>query len=157
MSWHKPIGGVESVTLYPADAVKQALFSQEGCEVEFQSGAYPVEVMLVDDASSYEEIVEPTNGVVKVEHRLTLVARHCDADEWLSEEFLERLSQEGVIATVGLCDGRRVLVGYSQHFAEEQPLLLDKMASFSGRELLDTPTVTLMLVSHDTDLAAAIK
>ena len=51
---YKPIGGVESVALYPAEAVVKALFSSEGCEVEFSS--MPLEVALIDDASHYEEI-----------------------------------------------------------------------------------------------------
>ena len=51
---YKSIGGVESVALYPAEAVARALFSNEGCEVELLGT--PVEVTLMEDASHYEEI-----------------------------------------------------------------------------------------------------
>lgn len=154
MAVHKPVGGVESVALYPADAVEQALFSKGGCEVAFRSASEVVEVALVDDGSLYEEVVESARGVVKVTHRLSLVSRRCDAEAWLSLSFLERASQEGLIALVRLCDGRQMVVGYSQHFAEEQPLMLERVELSSGKELLTTPTVTLHLVSHDTSLAA---
>ena len=52
---YKPVGGVESCTLYPADAVVTALFSSEGCEVEL-SGT-PMEVELLEDKSNYEEMI----------------------------------------------------------------------------------------------------
>lgn len=151
---YKPVGGVESVALYPADAVTQALFSQEGCEVEFRADAEVVEVELIDDGSCFEEIVSSANGVVGVAHTLTLVARRCSAEEWLAPRFLERTAQDGVIAVVKLCDGRSLIVGYSQHFGDEQPLRLESVCVTSGKELLDTPIVTIRLVSHDAALAA---
>lgn len=150
----KPVGGVEAVVLYPADAVKHALFSQWGCEVEFQGEG--VAVALIDDASLYEEVVKSAKGIVGVTHSLTLVARYKDAGVWLATPFLERLAQEGVIATVALSDGRSIVVGYSQHFGEEQPLMLESVTTSSGRALAETPSVTLRLVSHDTALAAEI-
>ena len=150
----KPVGGVDAVVLYPADAVKHALFSQWGCEVEFQGEG--VAVALIDDASLYEEVVSSAKGIVGVTHSLTLVARYKDAGVWLATPFLERLAQEGVIATVALSDGRSIVVGYSQHFGEEQPLMLESVTTSSGRALSETPSVTLRLVSHDTALAAEI-
>ena len=123
----KPVGGVEAVVLYPADAVKHALFSQGGCEVEFQGEG--VAVALIDDASLYEEVVSSAKGIVGVTHSLTLVARYKDAGVWLATPFLERLAQEGVIATVALSDGRSIVVGYSQHFGEEQPLTLESVTT----------------------------
>lgn len=152
----KPVGGVDAVVLYPADAVKHALFSQGGCEVEFWEDVQGVAVNLIEDASLYEEVAKSVNGIVGVTHNLTLVARYKDAGEWLATPFLDRLAQEGAIATVALSDGRRIVVGYSQHFGEEQPLMLASVTTSSGKALLDTPSVTLRLVSHDTALAAEI-
>ena len=48
---YKPVGGVESVALYPADAVVTALFSSDGCEVELSG--IPIEVPLLEDCSQY--------------------------------------------------------------------------------------------------------
>lgn len=153
-SMHKPIGGVESVALYPADAVDVALFSSCGCEVSFFDT--PIEVELLDDSSVYEEKTESRCGVIKVTHRLTLVADRDEAEGWLSNEFLERASLEGVVATVKLCDGRRLLVGYSANFRDEQPLRLESVVCSSGSSLHDRPTTTLLLVSQDTEFSQEI-
>lgn len=148
---YKPVGGVESCSLYPAEAVQTALFSSEGCQATL-SGK-PVEVMLLDDASHYEEVVESRDGVTKISHRLTLVAERGDAEPWLDIDFVERASIEGLVAVVGLADGRSVLVGHSLHFGSEQPLRLQTMTSASGSKLHEIPTVTLLLTSCDTEFS----
>ena len=142
---YKPVGGVESVTLYPANAVESALFSSDGCEVD-----------LLDDLSQYEECAECNDGVACVSHRLSIVADRRDASDWLTIEFLEQVLYEGLVAVVSLCDGRRLLVGYSAQFTTEQPLRLESLTSSSGSRLHDTPTVTLRLVSYDTEFSPEI-
>lgn len=151
---YKPVGGVESCTLYPADAVESAIFSVEGCKVELAtSSSEVVDVELVDDASLYEEEVVVDCGIVKVAHRLTLVAHRNSAAPWLDADFLNRAASEGVIAIIRLVDGRELIAGYSQRFADEQPLLLNGMVVTSKRRIADTPTATLQLVSFDTDFS----
>lgn len=152
---YKPVGGVESVTLYPANAVVAALFSSEGCEVTL-SMVTPTKIELLDDRSFYEELSECKNGATKVTHTLHLEADRLLASEWLDSTFLERCSTEGMMAIVSLCDGRRILVGYSSQFGNEQPLRLKALTSSSGSRLHDTPTVTLQLVSHDTEFSKEI-
>ena len=151
---YKPVGGVESVALYPAEAVARALFSNKGCEVELLGT--PVEVTLMEDASHYEEITRLECGTTSVLHQLHLVAEMSEGEKWLDEQFLERALFEGVIAVVTLCSGVRLLVGYSAHFSNEQPLRLDSITSSSGSTLHDTPSVTLRLVSCDTEFSAHI-
>lgn len=148
---YKPVGGVERAILYPAEAVQTAIFSSEGCCATLVGEA--LEVPLLDDASSYDEVVECRNGIAKIAHRLNLVADRGKAEPWLDADFLERASIEGVVAVVELADGRRVLVGYSLRFGSEQPLRLQGLTSASGSKLLDTPTVALQLVSHDTEFS----
>lgn len=153
-SSYKPIGGVESATLYPADAVEMALFSSNGCEVALQGEAIAVE--LLDDASYYQEVAENHQGAKRVSHTLHLVADRIKGQRWLEEEFLERCAVEGVIAAIKLCDGRHLLAGYSATFASEQPLRLESATSTSGTSPHDIPTVTLRLVSHDTAFSPVI-
>ena len=148
LSKSKPIGGVESVALYPADAVVAALFSSEGCEVELSGVA--VEVPLLEDSSYYTESSETTHGVTRISHLLHLVADINDASEWLTDEFLERASFEGFVAVISLCSGRRLLAGYSALFINEQPIRLESLTSTSGNSLHDIPSVTLRLIAHDT-------
>ena len=151
---YKPVGGVESVALYPADAVVTALFSSSGCEVSL-SGT-PLEVELLEGLSHFEEYSEVKNGATRIVHELHLVADREEALPWLEREFLERIALEGSIAVVTLCDGRRLLVGYSALFGEEQPLRLDKLTSASGNSPHDTPTVTLQLSACDREFAQPI-
>lgn len=151
---YKPIGGVERVLLYPTEAIDSVLFSSDGCEVEVS--ATPLEVELLDDASHYEEESDCTNGITRISHRLHLVADRREAEAWLATDFLERVAIEGVVARVTLCDGRTLLVGYSSHLGNEQPLHLECLISSSGSTLRDKPTVTLRLVSHDTEFASEI-
>ena len=151
---YKAVGGVEHVALYPTDAVETALFSSEGCEVTL---AYsPIEVLLVDDSSRYEEEATCREGVSLVTHRLHLVADRCSAEQWLDQEFLERAAEEGVVAVVKLCDGRTLLVGYSARFGNEQPLRLDSLISSSGEGVHDSPRVTLQLRSYDTEFSTEL-
>ena len=151
---YKSIGGVESVALYPADAVVKALFSSEGCEVEL-SGT-PIEVALIEDSSHYEESSCLECGTTTVSHKLHLVAEMSDGERWRDEQFLERAFFEGFVAVVTLCSGVRMLVGYSARFTNEQPLRLDSITSASGSTPHETPSVTLRLVSRDTDFSAHI-
>ena len=151
---YKSIGGVESVALYPAEAVVTALFSSEGCEVEL-SGC-PIEVPLLDNASYYEESSHSKCGTTTISHLLHLVAERSDGEEWLDNSFLERASLEGVVAIISLCSGVRLLAGYSAQFGCEQPLRLDSVTASSGTSPHDTPSVALRLLSHDTDFSAKI-
>ena len=151
---YKPVGGVESATLYPADAVEMALFSDDGCEVELSGEGLCVP--LLDDGSHYEERAECKGGIHKVAHALHLVADRASGDEWFDADFLERASVDGVVAVITLYDGRRLLLGYSAHFGGEQPLRLESLESSSGESLHDIPTATLRLVSYDTEFSPEI-
>jgi hypothetical protein len=151
---YKAVGGVERVALYPTEAVEEALFSSEGCEVTL--AASPIEVEPLDDGSRYEEEATNRDGATLVTHRLHLVADRSSAERWLEQDFLERAAVEGVVAVVTLCDGRTLLVGYSAHFGNEQPLLLDSLTSSSGEGAHDSPRVTLQLHSHDTEFSTEL-
>jgi hypothetical protein len=78
---YKAVGGVERVALYPTEAVEEALFSSEGCEVTL--AASPIEVELLDDGSHYEEEATIRDGATLVTHRLHLVADRSSAERWL--------------------------------------------------------------------------
>ena len=151
---YKPVGGVESCALYPADAVVMALFSSEGCKIQL-SGT-PVEVTLLDDASKYDEESSLKDGVASISHTLCLVAERGRADEWLNNAFVERAAFEGFVAVISMSDGRRLLAGYSVQLGDEQPLRLEKISSTSGVNLHDIPSVLLQLTSQDADFSPEI-
>jgi hypothetical protein len=150
----KPVGGVEWVLLYPADAVETALFSSDGCEVTLSEEA--LEVVLMEDCSYICEEAKCVGGATKITHSLTLVAERGAASEWLETEFLERASIDGVVAVVTLEDGRSLLVGYSSRFGCDYPLRLVSLCSSSGSSPCERPTLTLQLVSCDTEFSHEI-
>lgn len=151
---YKSVGGVESCSLYPTDAVTTALFSCEGCEIVL-SGT-PIEVPLLDDTSKYEECSQAEAGATITSHTLHLVAERNEAKQWFDNDFIEQAHTEGFVAIISLCDGRRLLAGYSAQFGNEQPLRLKSLTSTSGTSLNDTPSVTLQLISQDTEFSTEI-
>ena len=118
-------------------------------------------IFLIGDSIRFGAKGSPGYGVYvkkKLEGKaeVYLVADRGEAEAWLNNDTLERLAIEGAVATVGLEDGRRLLVGYSPHFGNEQPLRLEGLVSTSGRSLHDKPSVTLRLISHDTEFSNEI-
>ena len=150
----KPKGGVARVALHTADAVGSLAVGDEGCRVRFADE--PLEVLLTDDRSLFEEQLSVEEGVMSVEHRLTMVADRNHAPQWLETEFLYRATHEGLIAEVVLNDSRRLLVGYSLRLQGEQPLRLQSLTAASGQRPNDTPTLTLTLAATDAEMAMPI-
>ncbi len=151
---YKPVGGVARAVLYPAGEDMDFRFADGVCTADF--GCKPLEVPLIDDRSSFEELFDNSSGPVSVTHTLTLVAERGAAERWLSPEFAACVSRQGVVADVTLNDGRRLLVGCSERMERDFPLRFVSLRSDSGKKLSDTPTLTLTLRSTDTDAAAEI-
>lgn len=91
---YKPVGGVRSVTLYAADTVGRLL----------------AEVELIDDSSTYREVLAAEKGCGVVKHTLTLKALYSGAAAWLSREFIEEATSVGVVAHISLNDLRQITV-----------------------------------------------
>jgi len=151
---YKPVGGVARAALYPTYGDIELRFEGGACTVKFN--CEPVAVPLIDDRSSFGELLDNSSGPISVTHTLTLVAELGAAARWLSSEFAADMSQEGVIADVTLNDGRRLIVGCSERMKRDFPLRFVSLRSDSGKRLSDTPTLTLTLRSTDTEPAAAI-
>ena len=145
---YKPVGGVARVALYPTYGDLRLSFADGVCEAEFYCKS--AEVPLIDDRSSFEELLSNSSGPISVTHTLTLVAERNAAAQWLSAEFADALSRQGVIADVTLNDGRRLIVGCSERMERDFPLRFVSLRSDSGKRLSDTPTLTLTLRSTDT-------
>ena len=130
---YKPVGGVRSVTLYAADAVGRLL----------------AQVELIDDSSSYSQVLVVEKGVGVVRHTVTLKALYISAEEWLDSRFIEMATYGGVVAEVTLNDSRQITVGYSESLKFEQPLRLKRLEIDSAHSVAQIPTVTLVLCSED--------
>ena len=133
---YKPVGGVRSVTLYAADTV----------------GGVLAEVELIDDSSTYKEVLAAEKGCGVVRQTLTLKALYSSAAAWLSREFIEEATLAGLVAKVTLNDLRQITVGYSEILKFEQPLRLKSLEIDSKHSVEQTPTVTLELCCESITL-----
>ncbi len=138
---YKPIGGVLAARLY-------TLGTATSLEEVLQGEA--VEVELEDDGSLYEEKICSVEGLVSVQHTLTLCSDHHRAAAWFGDDFLARCAAEGVVAEVRLATDEHIVVGWSERFALEQALRLESLDFRSGTRPNDSPQVRLTLVSKDT-------
>ena len=125
----------------------------DGFSVESVVEGGGIEVELIDDGSSYEELFISTDGLVSVQHTLTLTARRGVADEWLDKRFLELCAAQGVVARVLLSSGESLTVGWSERFGVEQALRLEQMHLQSGSKPTDEPRICLKLKAVDTQSA----
>ena len=142
--FYKPVGGILSAELfYVGDFVSEAeMVEGRGVAVE-----------LIDYKSSYEERLLADNGLVSVQHTLTLASDRNLAREWLSQEFVQRCTTEGVVARVRMATGEQIVVGTDPRFGFEQALRLGSLGFQSGCSPNDSPRVTLTLKCHDTHSA----
>ena len=147
----KPIGGIAHCALYPADSVRIESVTTGGCSVSFVGEPYEFE--LFDERSTFSEQMLSDKGILKVIHRLELVADRNFASAWLAPAFTHQAIDRGVVARLTLTDGRELLVGYSWKFASERPLRLSSLTFNSGSRANETPTLTLTLTSEDTAFA----
>ena len=141
---YKPIGGVSRAELFVVG---------DGFSVESVVEGGGIEGELIDDGSSYEELFISTDGLVSVQHTLTLTARRGVADEWLDKRFLELCAAQGVVARVLLSSGESLTVGWSERFGVEQALRLEQMHLQSGSKPTDEPRICLKLKAVDTQSA----
>lgn len=141
---YKPVGGLLRAELFALEGLSSA--------EDMVSGA-GVEVSLMDDGSSYEELHSAEGLPVSVQHTLTLCSDRNLAREWFDEQWLARLASEGVAARVTLSTGEQIVLGYSERFGFEQALRLQSLKFFSGKSPNESPRVQLVLRSHDTQSA----
>ena len=135
----KPVSGIREVRL--------AMAREFGPQSTFT--AYE----LIDDRSSYVETLTAEKGLLRVEHRLTLVFDKHQADEWFDRSWMDRCAVEGVVAAITTAAGERLRIGVSTRFATEQALRLERFTFESGEKPVDRPVAILVLTSEDTDRA----
>ena len=141
---YKPVGGLLRAELFALEGLSSA--------EDMVSGA-GVEVSLMDDGSSYEELHSAEGLPVSVQHTLTLASDRNLAREWLSQEFVQRCTVEGVVARVTMATGEQIVVGTDPRFGFEQALRLSSLGFMSGSSPNDSPRVILTLKCHDTHSA----
>ena len=145
----KPAGGIAAVAVVPAGAA--AVGSPE------EIAAAAVAVPLVEGRSSYDETVMSDNGIIRVEHRLTIAVPPDYAHEFFGEDIMRQWASAGTAAVVVTEAGERLVVGWSERFGSEQPLRLAGIGASTGTTPHETPAVVLTFRSVDTAPATRIQ
>lgn len=151
------MGGIRSVCLCTSDNIAKAEFIDNATvcsQLGFVDNSAVMECMLLEDCSSFEEVLTFDNGVVAVQHTLILTADRNLAEAWLEPKFRSESEDKGLCAIMTLNDGRRLLVGYSERFGGCQPMHISKIVVSSGCRPADIPKITMSLESYDTSVAA---
>ena len=144
IKFYKPVGGILSAELF---------FASDLHSVDDMVKGQGIDVELCDDRSTYEEHFSAESGLVSVQHTLTLASDRNLAREWLSQEFVQRCTAEGVVARVTMATGEQIVVGSDPRFGFEQALRLSSLGFMSGSSPNDSPRVILTLKCHDTHSA----
>jgi hypothetical protein len=142
--FYKPVGGILSAELFP---------TRELSSIEHAIAGRGIAVYLMDDGSLYEESFVEHDGLVSVEHTLTLCSDRHLSQAWFDEDFLQRAAVEGVAARILLATGEELTLGWSERFGFEQTLRLRSLSFDSGSQPNDSPRTVLTLVACDTHSA----
>lgn len=142
--FYKPVGGILSAELF---------LVRELSSIENLTAGEGIKVELVDDGSTYEERFQTQDGLVSVQHTLTLRSDRKLSEEWFSTELMQILAAEGAVARVEMATGEVITVGYSPRFGFEQALRLESLKFNSGQKPNNSPSVELKLQSEDLSTA----
>ncbi len=136
----KPIGGIVAAELFLVNGLKSRndMSKTEG-----------IKVNLSDYASHYDESFLSDNGLVSVNHTLTLVAAREDAKAWIDAEFLRNCAADGVAAKVTLSTGEKLTIGWSEKMQFEQALRLKSLTCSTGTRPKHRPRIELVLSCCD--------
>ena len=145
----KPAGGISSVAVVPAGS------AAVGSPAAIAAAAEPVP--LVDERSSYEEICDSSDGIVRVEHRLTIAVPLDYARSRFGDEECRMWASAGTAAIVETVAGERLAVGWSERLGSEQPLRLVRMKISTGTSPREIPAAVLTFRSVDGSQAVRIQ
>lgn len=146
ISCAKHLGGVCSIGLLSASEIGS--LSYDSAERCFSSllpidGGELRDVAFAEGSAWLEEVVEPDGTT---HHKLRFALRGLQSGV---VEELRRLSQEGMVAVVGLHGGEKLLVGYSALAAADYPLRLSEVRLDSGSSKEQRTSLSVTLCSTD--------
>ena len=142
--FYKPVGGILSAELFP---------TRELSSIEDAIAGRGIAVELMDDGSLYEESFVEHDGLVSVEHTLTLKASRDKAQEWFSVELMQILAVEGAVARIEIATGEVIIVGHCQRMSFEQAMRMESLKFSSGQKPNTQPSVSLTLRCRDLSSA----
>ncbi len=147
---NKPVGGVAGVSLYRKSDIEAVWVADGLCAgIDLRTGAAPLTVPLAEDRSSYTEESVGEEALPATRHTLTIVCPRHAGREMFAGPILEQLSADGAVACVELCNGERLIVGWTERLGLEQPLRLKRFRFLTGPKPVDAPLLELHLECVD--------
>ena len=151
----KPAGGVRAVRLHAAADIVRLDWSGGRCTgIVLRPGARAVDLPLLECRSRYTEEVAAGEGPAAVHHTLTLVLSRWQGRGLFTFEYLQRMAADGVVALITAEDGERMVAGWTERSADEQPLQLERLTFDTGCRPTDAPTAEMVLACDDATPAA---
>lgn len=147
----KPVGGLAAVAVVPPGA---AAGGPDGLTAAAARAEW---LPLVDDMSHYDETADCRDGIMRVEHRLTVALPLDYARRRIGDAVRAAWAAEGVAAIVDTASGERLAVGWSERFGTEQPLRLTSVEASTAATPHQTPVALLTFRSIDSSSAASIE
>lgn len=151
--FRKIIGGIHRIAFLDAGGtVKCAFDTSSGCytSVEWERGTELFTAEFREDAATYAESCEMTDGIGKVRHSLEIGIYSPSAE---NSGFIRRITGQngaGWIVFMVLNDGQVLFAGYSEPYGTERPLRLTASAVYTGSTRGNDSKYTLTLESFDS-------
>ncbi len=155
----KPNAGqaIRSVRLIPAPELSVTMDAGESgtarIDTTLQEGT-PSACLSIERhglSGEYSETIDTANGLPVVRHTLTLSVDPEPVRSWLTADWLERITVEGVAARIEMQAEENVfLVGWSEKFGTEHALRLTEARYESGKTPALPSVLTLVLTGEDT-------
>lgn len=150
----RPKGGIREVKLIDASKIENVSFGNAGRKCTGLLLSPQAEIQnydILEERSSYTEIVTERNGFRVVKHSLKLVRGKVSSEEMFPvSEWMRR----GCVALVTLGSGRRIVAGVSEESGCGYPLRVVSVGRDSGRSAGDGITEELLLESCDVSEAS---
>ena len=153
----KKTGGIKNISICAATDISNLTYNKNNhaySNIELRENCKFANYEFRENEASFSEEVILQNGIVSVKHTVQFSLERPDSNSAVALNELMKISQDGMIAIVATNSGINFLVGYSQDFAAEQPLRIDKSSLDSGEKYADSSLETITLVAEDNSIAA---
>lgn len=120
-------------------------------------GEQAVALPLMEDGSTYEEMISYEDGAPIVLHRLTITMARDEADSIIDPKTSEAWSREGTAAVVITESGESLCLGWSERWRHEQPLRLIKRESTTASSPAEIPRQRVIFEYFDDTCATRLE
>ena len=148
-------GGVSSIRLLPISNITGCTLNDSGSikNISLRNGSSFADIQFVEYSASFRQSASGNYPLTSVLHEITFDIARNDAQSFNHLQMISDYGAEGFAALIQINSGEVFLVGWSQRFGSECPLLPTTLSSLSGTTPDDDPCCHISLRSQDTDFS----